>query len=191
MKKVILIIAMIVALLVIVDQVILKDKELGSGTVQVDGYEKLAEPQSIPIGLEPEHRAPEIILSNLNGEKVSLEDFKGKKILLNFWATWCPPCKEEMPDMETLYKENKENDFVVLGVNMTNTESSEEKVAAFVEEYGLTFPILMDKNGKVSHAYELLSYPTTYFIDSDGIIRSKVVGAISKAHMYQEMMRLP
>lgn len=191
MKKVLLIIALIVVLLFIVDKTILQDEEFVDQTEQVDQYEKLSNPESLPIGLKPENRAPSFSLTNLNGETVNIEDFKGKKVLLNFWATWCPPCKKEMPDMENLYKEYKDKDFVVLGINMTHTEKSEEVVSAFVKEYRLSFPILMDKNGEVSYQYELLSYPTTYFIDSDGVIRSKVVGELSKEHMYREMMKLP
>lgn len=190
MKKILLVIAVIVGLLVIIDQTVLK-RDFVDPNSKVEKYQRLANPENLPVGLKVDHRAPVFTLKDLNGKVVSLEDFKGKKILLNFWATWCPPCRDEMPDMQELYQEYKNEDFVVLAVNMVNTEKNTAVVEEFVKEFQLSFPILMDEYGETSYRYEVLSYPTSYFIDSDGIIRSKVIGALNKNYMYEEMIRLP
>lgn len=191
MKKFLLVAAIIVVALFIIDITILQDDGLVEKTTEGNQYERYEDPSSLPIGLDLEERAPSFTLSTLDGKTVSLEDYKGKKILLNFWATWCPPCKAEMPDMQEMYEENKEKDFVVLGVNVTVTEKNADDVSTFVEDYQLSFPILMDVKGKVAHQFEILSYPTSYFIDSDGVIRGKVIGALSKETMYKEMSLLP
>lgn len=191
MKKFLFIIASIVILLFIIDRTILKQSNDDSDKVSREQYEKMEDPDSLPVGLKKEERAPSITITTLDGEDVTLEDYRGKKILLNFWATWCPPCRKEMPDMQRLYEENHDDDFIVLAVNMTNTEKKRSDVARFVEQYQLSFPILMDENGKVAQQYEILSYPTSFFIDSDGVIRGKIVGEMSKEMMYKEIILLP
>lgn len=191
MKKILLVIGIIVILLFLLEFTVLKDKKLDNQSNQSETYERMENPDLVPLGLDPEERAPSFTIQTLTGETVSLEDFRGKRILLNFWATWCPPCKEEMPDMQTLYNEFKDQDFVVLAVNVTITEKSSEAVTKFVEDYDLNFPILMDEKGEVAHQYEILSYPTSFFIDSDGIIRKKIVGGLSKKVMQSEMSLLP
>jgi peroxiredoxin len=191
MKKFLLVAAIIVIGLFIIDITILQDDGLVEKSTNGNTYERYEDPDALPLGLDLEERAPSFTLTTLDGKTVTLEDYKGKKILLNFWATWCPPCKAEMPDMQQMYEEHKNEDFVVLAVNVTVTEKKAEDVSAFVEEYGLTFPILMDEKGKVAHQFEILSYPTSYFIDSDGVIRGKVIGALSKESMYKEMSLLP
>ncbi|WP_449622834.1 TlpA disulfide reductase family protein [Robertmurraya sp. Marseille-Q9965] len=191
MKKILLIVAIIIGFLFIMDMTLLKDNGLVQNTSNNEMYEKIEKPNDLPVGLEVEERAPSFELTTLNGENITLEDLKGKRVLLNFWATWCPPCKEEMPDMQKMYEEYKDEDVVIAGVNVTSTEKNREDVQEFVQEHQLTFPILMDEIGEVTHQYEILSFPTTYFIDSDGIIRSKVIGALSKEKMYAEMSLLP
>lgn len=191
MKKILLIVAIIIGFLFIMDMTLLKDNGLVENTANNEKYEKIENPNDLPVGLEVEERAPSFELTTLDGEKISSDDLKGKKVLLNFWATWCPPCKEEMPDMQNLYEEYKDEDVAVVGVNVTSTEKNREDVEKFVKEYQLTFPILMDELGEVTHQFEILSFPTTYFIDSDGVIRSKVIGALSKEKMYAEMNLLP
>lgn len=191
MKKFLIVAAVIAVVLFIIDKTVLKDNGLVEKTIQVDQYEKHENPENLPVGLKKDHRAPTFSIKTLAGETVSLEDYKGKKILLNFWATWCPPCKAEMPDMEELYNEYKDEDFVVLAVNATISEKSRKDVESFVNDYQLTFPILLDEKGTVAAEYEILSYPSTYFIDSDGVVRNKIVGALSKELMYKEMIQLP
>ncbi|MFN3479675.1 MAG: TlpA family protein disulfide reductase [Thermodesulfovibrionales bacterium] len=118
--------------------------------------------------------APVFELKDLEGKKVSLTDFKGKVILLNFWATWCAPCKAEMPSLENLYRSLKDKGLVVIGVSVDN---SEKTVHSFIEEKGITFPILLDKGKEVSFDdYGVIGLPVTFLIDKKGIIVDKVFG---------------
>lgn len=119
--------------------------------------------------------APDFTLDLLEGGDVTLSDLRGKLVMVNLWASWCPPCRAEMPAIQKVYQDYKELGLVVLGVNTTN-QDSEADAAAFVREYGLTFPIPLDRDGSVSARYELRGLPTTFFIDRKGIIRSVVVG---------------
>lgn len=130
------------------------------------------------IGIKKGNKAPDFELLNLNGEPVKLSDFTDKKVILNYWATWCPPCRAEMPHMEKFYKDN-EKDVVVLAVNLTNTEQNRDNVSDFVKDFGLTFPIVMDEEGDVSSTYQVIAYPTSYIIDSQGIIQEVFQGAIN------------
>ena len=127
--------------------------------------------------------APDFELTSLEGEAVRLSDYRGKKVILNFWATWCPPCKAEMPHMQKFYEANKDNGIEVLAVNLTSIDKGEESVQAFVEEFGLTFPIPMDRDGELGPQYQAVTIPTTYIIDTEGIIQKKVVGPMDKAMM--------
>lgn len=118
--------------------------------------------------------APVFELKDLEGKKVSLSDFKGKVILLNFWATWCAPCKAEMPSLENLYKNLKGKGLVVIGVSVDNSETT---VRSFVKEKGITFPILLDKGKEVSFDdYGVIGLPVTFLIDRKGVIVEKVFG---------------
>ena len=119
--------------------------------------------------------APDFELINLDGETVKLSDLRGQAVLVNLWATWCPPCRAEMQSIEKIYIEYKDKGFVVLAVNMTYQDSP-EKVSPFVSEQGLTFPILLDENGDMANAYQLRSLPSSYFIDREGVINEVVIG---------------
>lgn len=134
-------------------------------------------------GLKVGLKAPEFELETLAGEEVKLSDFQGKKVMINFWATWCPPCKEEMPDMEELHKKTSD-DVVILAVNI----DPENDVKGFASDMGVTFPILMDKKSDkqpklVNEIYQLISIPSTFFLDEEGIIRYKYVGALKLKEM--------
>ncbi len=121
-------------------------------------------------------------LQATDGSQVSLSDLRGKVVLLNFWATWCPPCKAEMPDLEALYREyGKAHDFVVVGVNL---QEDQEIIEQFARQAGLSFPILLDTDGKVSgQAYAVRSLPMSMIIDRDGYIRDAWSGRLSSAEM--------
>ncbi|MET1178702.1 TlpA disulfide reductase family protein [Peribacillus simplex] len=132
-------------------------------------------------GLKIGAKAPNFSLKTLDGKQVELSDYKGKKVMLNFWATWCPPCKKEMPDMEK-YAQQAGDDVVVLAVNI----DPENDVQAFVEDNGITFTIPLDSQSAknpVNERYRILSIPTTYFIDKKGIIRNKVISAMQLKDM--------
>ncbi|AOH54823.1 alkyl hydroperoxide reductase [Peribacillus muralis] len=136
-------------------------------------------------GLKIGAKAPNFSLKTLDGKQVELADYKGKKVMLNFWATWCPPCKKEMPDME-LYTKQAGDDVIVLAVNI----DPENDVQAFVKENGITFTIPLDSNSAknpVNEQYKVLSIPTTYFIDKKGEIRHKVISAMQLKDMERYM----
>lgn len=139
------------------------------------------------IGLEVGKLAPDFQLQMLTGGSVKLSDFRGKRVLINFWATWCPPCRAEMPDMEKFYQEK---DIVILAVNLTESESNLEDVEDFSDEYKLTFPILMDTNLVAADLYAIRPIPTTYMIDSNGMINYKVFGAMNYDLMVQEFEKM-
>ncbi|MDQ2690820.1 MAG: TlpA family protein disulfide reductase [Chloroflexota bacterium] len=119
--------------------------------------------------------APDFSLSTADGETVQLADLRGQAILVNLWATWCPPCREEMQSIEKVYQEYRDEGFTVLAVNMTYQDNS-ERVVPFVREQDLTFPILLDETGEIAHAYQMRSLPSSYFIRRDGTINEVVIG---------------
>lgn len=127
--------------------------------------------------------APAFSLDILNAEistaKVSLTDFRGQVVMINFWATWCSPCREEMPAIQSVYEEYREQGFEVLAVN-TTFQDNEFDVKDFVAEYNLSFPILLDRSGDVSQQYQLRGLPSTYFIDRQGVIQTVIVGGPMK-----------
>jgi len=119
--------------------------------------------------------APDFTLDLLGGGQVRLADLRGKVVMVNFWATWCPPCRAEMPAIEKIYRAYKDLGLEVLAVNTTD-QDSESAAADFIEEFGLTFPVPLDRTGAVSASYILRGLPSTYFIDRKGVIRAVVVG---------------
>lgn len=119
--------------------------------------------------------APDFTLATTSGETIRLSDLHGQAVLVNLWATWCPPCRAEMKSIDTIYREYKDKGLVVLGVNMTYQDDS-SKIAPFIAEQGLTFPILLDQTGDVGRAYQLRSLPSSFFIGRDGIIHEVVIG---------------
>lgn len=119
--------------------------------------------------------APDFALDTLDGEQISLSELRGKVVLVNFWASWCPPCRAEMPAIESVYRSYKGLGLEVLAVNTTNQDDV-TAAAAFVQELRLSFPIPLDHTGAVSASYNLRGLPSSYFIDRQGVIRSVVVG---------------
>lgn len=120
--------------------------------------------------------APDFNLVTLDNKKLSLKDFKGKYIFLNFWATWCGPCIDEMPSMEKLYQKFKsKKNFIMLAVSID--KGSAEVVKRFVTENKLTFTILLDKNSEVAGSYGVMGIPSTYLIDQHGFVTNRAVGA--------------
>ena len=119
--------------------------------------------------------APDFELKTTTGETLKLSDLRGQAVLVNLWATWCPPCRAEMKSIEKVYSEYKDQGLVVLAVNMTYQDDP-TKIAPFVTEQGLTFPILLDETGAMGHAYQLRSLPSSYFIDRAGKINEVVIG---------------
>jgi cytochrome c biogenesis protein CcmG/thiol:disulfide interchange protein DsbE len=121
------------------------------------------------------HFAPDFALKNLTGKTVRLSDFRGKKVvLINFWATWCPPCRLEMPTMQQIYSDYKDRGFEILAINIEPDATDE--IRQFMKELRLTFPVLLDSDMKVTRQYRLFGLPISILIDRHGIIRSKDVG---------------
>jgi len=119
--------------------------------------------------------APDFNVQTTTGESVRLSDYRGQAVLVNLWATWCPPCRAEMKSIDKVYKEYTDKGLVVLAVNMTYQDDA-SKVMPFVTAEGLTFPILLDESGDVGHAYQLRSLPSSFFIGRDGIIHEVIIG---------------
>ncbi|WP_173917502.1 redoxin domain-containing protein [Halobacillus sp. Marseille-Q1614] len=138
-------------------------------------------------GIQEGETAPEFTLETLEGETVKLSDYRGEKVLVNFWATWCPPCRAEMPDMQKFYEDT---DIEILAVNLTETESSRMDVDPFVQDFGLTFPILMDKDLDVMGLYQVGPVPTSVFIDPEGKVQSVMLGAMNYDIMMQRYEEL-
>ena len=143
------------------------------------GRRDVARPSSPPLN-RSQSIAPDFRLLAIDGSTVSLGDLRGQVVLLNFWATWCPPCKAEMPDLDALYREHKsQRNFVVLGVD---AEESQAQVGAFASSHDVTFPLLLDSDGKVTDGlYVVRSLPTSMIIDRDGRIRDVWIGPLPKA----------
>ncbi len=136
--------------------------------------------------------APDMTFNDQNGVSHTLSDYKGKTVFLNFWATWCPPCRAEMPDIQALYEEYGENggDLVILGVanprDDDHPESNDvtvEEISAFLEENGYTYPVLMDAAGSSLTDYGISAFPTTFMIDRDGNVYGYVSGGLTREVM--------
>ncbi len=137
-----------------------------------DGKENPAgAPKEIPKEGYP---APQFSLQDLGGRQIELSDFRGKVVLLNFWATWCAPCRREIPSLERLYLMRKDEGFEIVAVNTERASAS--KVASFVEEYGMSFPILLNPQGDVGSRYRVRAIPTSFLLDKKGVIRWQIVG---------------
>ncbi len=128
-------------------------------------------------------KAPDFNLKDQYRVVHSLENYKGKVIFLNFWATWCPPCKKEMPDVESIYKEYGENkkDVIILGIN----SEKENEVKKFLKDKGYTFPTLIDENSEVMRKYFIQAFPTSFVIDKEGNVYGYVMGGLTKEQIKQ------
>jgi len=124
---------------------------------------------------EEGHFAPDFTLKTLDGKAVRLSTLRGKKVvLINFWATWCPPCRLEMPTMERIYSDYKAKGFEILAINIE--PDAKEEIREFTRELRLTFPVLLDPDMRVTRKYRLIGLPVSMLIDRQGIIRSKDIG---------------
>jgi peroxiredoxin len=130
-------------------------------------------------GLIPSPRqgflAPEFDLVTMQGDSAALTDYRGQVVVINLWATWCPPCRAEMPALQSAYETYRDQGLVLLAVNTTD-QDSRSAVESFIDQFGLTFPILLDWEGIVSRLYQLQALPSTFFVDREGVIQNVVIG---------------
>ncbi|WP_432357626.1 redoxin domain-containing protein [Sporosarcina sp. UB5] len=139
--------------------------------------------EEVSVGLNLGDLPPDFELATLDGDTLKLSELKGKKVVLNFWATWCPPCKAEMPHMQNYYRNSAEEANVeIVAVNLTDSENRGVKVVQeFIDSYGLTFKIPLDEQGIVGEAYKAFQIPTTYMLNTDGTISQIVKGPMDEA----------
>ena len=130
--------------------------------------------QSKQVRLSPGLTVPDFTFPGLDGKMVSLNDFRGKVVFLNIWATWCPPCRDEIPSMQRLYQKLKGEDFIILAVSID--KSGVETVAPFVKEYKMSFPVLLDKAGKIETLFGTTGTPESFIIDKQGVLDKKTIG---------------
>jgi cytochrome c biogenesis protein CcmG/thiol:disulfide interchange protein DsbE len=160
------------------------------GVRQWQQRQQLIAAQSRP-GLKPGPlaRAPDFTLVAPDGSEMSLTDLRGKVVLLNFWATWCPPCRAEMPALNTLQREyGAEHDFVVVGVNL---EESREQVEAFARDFKISFPLLLDSSGKVTtESFAVRTLPASVVIDRQGYIRDTWAGELPNQAIVTRLERI-
>ena len=130
--------------------------------------------------------APEITLQDLQGQEIRLSDLRGKVVLLNFWATWCKPCKDEMPAMQASYDKLRGQGLVVLAVNELEDT---EKVIEHVRKHGHTFPVVMDHDNHVANRYGVLGLPASFLVDRQGIVREKIMGSLLTEERIADLVR--
>jgi peroxiredoxin len=147
-------------------------------------------PAELNTGLKPGSMAPDFTLNTLEGKQISFKEYRGKKVILNFWATWCPPCREEMPEMQKFYQDYKQKDVEILAVNLEYSETKPEKIRDFVKEYELEFPIPLDEKNTTGKQFRAVSIPTSYFIDEEGTITKMHIGPMDYEFMEDEIQKM-
>lgn len=140
---------------------------LSRTSVDIDAGDPIALPQKGFL-------APDFSLQTIDGDTIRIEDFRGRPVILNFWATWCPPCRAEMPVFQSIF-DAYHNRIAILAINAADQDTI-KSVQTLQAQLGLTFPILLDSSGSVQNKYDISSLPTTFFIDSDGIITHIEIG---------------
>jgi peroxiredoxin len=126
----------------------------------------------------PDHPAPNFALTNLDGTSITLLDLRGQVLLINVWATWCPPCRVEMPSIQAAHEQYHDQGFSVLAVNLQEDPAI---VSAFMRDYQLTFPALLDRDGQVSRTYQAVALPSSFFVDRQGVIRAVYRGPMPRS----------
>jgi len=137
------------------------------------------------VGPQVGSLAPEFNLINLEGNYISLNSFRGKPVLLNFWATWCSPCRMEMPFLQEIYDEWTDKGLVMLTVNVGESTTVAKN---FMQENGFTMPVLVDLSQETTNRYQITGIPTTYFIDKDGIIQERRVGSFPSKELIEQSL---
>lgn len=131
-------------------------------------------------------QAPNFSYLGLDGERRELKELRGKVVFLRFWADWCPYCETEMQIIDKIYLESKEKGFIVLAVNV---QQSEVKVRAYVDKYNLAFPMALDPKGKIADKFQVRGLPMNFIINREGILKEFIIGAISDVEMLREYLK--
>ena len=134
-------------------------------------------------------QAPDISLPAEDGTTIQLADLRGRPVLVNFWASWCPPCRAEMPAMQQVYQELSSQGVTILAINAAN-QDDHAAALNFAQSLGLSFPIVYDQTGETSSRYAIRSLPTSFFVDSQGVIRGIIVGGLSEAALRIRLRQL-
>jgi len=134
----------------------------------------------LAVPVKVDFASPKLTLEDLSGKTVSLDDYLGNVLLVNLWATWCPPCRDEMPTLQTFYEKYKSSGFVLIAINQ---EETREAVVPFVNEFGLTFPVWIDTDYLAEREFNTNSLPSSYVIDRSGRVRLMWFGGISKKNL--------
>lgn len=132
----------------------------------------------------PGQLAPNFSLKTLDGSQITLSDLRGQPVLINFWASWCGPCRREMPELIRVYANYRDKGFIVLALNLTHQDTL-PAVAAFVEEFRIPFPVLLDEAGEVTKLYQLRGIPVSVFVDRTGVVRRVYTGAMTGEQLDQ------
>lgn len=135
------------------------------------------------VSEDSSYKAPELLITDASGKTYTLDDFKGKPVVINFWASWCPPCKSEMPNFQEVYSEvGDEVQFLMVSL-VDGSKETKETADQFIEENKYTFPVYYDENNTSAINYGISSIPTTILIDEDGNVVDKYIGALSKSYL--------
>jgi peroxiredoxin len=137
--------------------------------------------------VKPRPPAPDFALENLSGETLRLSDDRGQMVLVNFWASWCPPCQDEIPALEAYYQAHQDEDVVILGVTVKDSERS---LTEFLEEYEVSFPVLLDRDAKVAGTYNVTGLPTSVLVDREGRIAWTWPGMVTKTFLEKNVTPL-
>ena len=166
----------------------------GAAPVAGNGTEPLAPPAqetqllpppvdpNLPVGPQVGLRAPDFTLQAMDGKTYTLSELAGRPVLINYWATWCIPCKVELPILQKLYLEYQQKGMLIISVDAIDQDSA-DKVQGLVDQFGMTFPVLLDQGGQFANLYQTIFFPTTILVDASGVIREINLGDASEAEL--------
>lgn len=147
--------------------------------------------EGVKIGLNQGELAPDFTLLTADGEELKLSDYRGKRVMMNLWASWCPPCIAEMPDLQSFFSAHKDEGIEVIGINLTESEAHKEGIYQFIDDFELTFPVVFDEASQVADLYQVTTIPTTFILNSKGEIEQKIVGPLTYEIMEELMQQVP